>query len=123
MHQQAAGQSLSAPKGGGEDSLLIEALPSHEHLHVLAEREGPVILAEAVEQLGILVIRVLVTHWRDTGQGCQCLRDTQGSCTAGALSGIKAVRASCSVLPCAPCPMEQSASQPLVPKNCLLMNA
>lgn len=55
------------PRARRTHILLIKALPSQEHLHVLAEGEGPVVLAEAVEQLGILVVQVLVTDCRNTG--------------------------------------------------------
>lgn len=102
--------------------LLIKALPSHEHLHILTEGEGPVILAEAVEQLGILVVRVLVTDWKNTGQGCQSTRDTRGSHSAGCCLLAKSCEG---FMPCPSlCPLSHGtiSIQDLVPKNHLLMN-
>lgn len=65
--RKAAAAAASAALAGGQGrthALLVQALPPHEHLHVLVEGEGPVVLAEAVQQLGILVVRVLVAHWK-----------------------------------------------------------
>lgn len=78
--QQAQPAASSQPlaegcfAGEGLNVLLIKTLPSHEHLHVLTEREGPVVLAEAVQQLGVLVVRVLVADWKEFRAGTSVLR-------------------------------------------------
>lgn len=65
-HEAAQQAQLADPRPWeGTHALLIKALSSHEHLHILAEGEGPVVLAEAVQQLGILVVRVLITNWKE----------------------------------------------------------
>lgn len=88
---------------GRTHALLIQTLPSHEHLHVLAEREGPVVLAEAVQQLGVLVVRVLVTDWKKDSSVSvrQSVRDRQ-SCagSAGRYLQVRATGDACDVLLC-----------------------
>lgn len=68
QQQQRAQPSPGATGWGRTHALLVQALPPDEHLHVLVEGEGPVVLAEAVQQLGILVVRVLVAHWKEEGR-------------------------------------------------------
>lgn len=42
--------------------LFIQPLSSHEHFHLFVEGERAVVLAKAVQQLGVLEHRPLVAH-------------------------------------------------------------
>lgn len=44
--------------------LFIQPLSSHEHFHLFVEGKRAVVLAEAVQQLGVLEHRPLVAHYK-----------------------------------------------------------
>lgn len=104
----------------GTYALLIQALSPHEHLHILAEGEGPVVLAEAVQQLGILVVRVLITDWKEESRRSVYAGQTDSSTAHSLSSALSLGSAMGNTLRPSLCLSDhvvEPASEPSVPKS------